>query len=242
VPAVYAAQRDSADAPLANPSLAFDAHGHPQYLSLADDGAHLYFEEQCYGTAGFSFLCYVTGDGGAFSLNATGPGETPSFAGPENYDYFHGFVTADAGAYYFVTRLEADGGFSSLEYGDQYLGDASLPQAVFATHQSLVGARNSFGPQPIALTSPASSMVLDNPIVSVDERTLYVSVTTASQSVPHIYAAQRDSATSSFGNFVALPELDSAEGEYPTWASPDGCRLYFTRVVNGQTDLFVASR
>jgi hypothetical protein len=45
-----------------------------------------------------------------------------------------------------------------------------------------------------------------------------------------------------FGSMTPIHELDSADGEYPSWISPDRCRLYLTRRVNGHWDLFVASR
>ena len=227
---------------LVQPSLALSANGHQQYLSLAGDGTHLYFEDKCYGTVGFAFLCYVDGDAGAFALNLTGPGETPSLGGPELYDYFHGFVTADAGSDDFVSRLEPDGGFSGYQYGADYYGDASLPQAVFMTRQAQDAALNTFGPQPLALTSATSASVIDNPVTSVDERTLYMSVTSSNQPIPHIYVAERSSTSAPFGDPTPHAELDSPEGEYPTWISPDACRLYFTRTINGQTDLFVATR
>jgi hypothetical protein len=45
-----------------------------------------------------------------------------------------------------------------------------------------------------------------------------------------------------FGTPTAVSELDSVDGEYPTWLSPDECRLYFTRLNGDQSDIFVASR
>jgi hypothetical protein len=45
-----------------------------------------------------------------------------------------------------------------------------------------------------------------------------------------------------FGALTPSHELDSTEGEYPTWISPDQCRLYLTRTVGGQTDIYMASR
>jgi hypothetical protein len=71
---------------------------------------------------------------------------------------------------------------------------------------------------------------------------MFVSTTTTTSPVPHIQSATRATTSDNFGALTPSHELDSAEGEYPTWLSPDQCRLYLTRNVGGQTDIFVASR
>jgi len=42
-----------------------------------------------------------------------------------------------------------------------------------------------------------------------------------------IWTASRTSTTGTFGQFANLGELNTAEQDFATWLSPDGCRLYF---------------
>ncbi len=57
----------------------------------------------------------------------------------------------------------------------------------------------------------------------------------------HIWTGTRSSLNEPFSNLTPVHELDST-GEYPTWFSDDGCRLYFTRGDFTQSALYVASR
>lgn len=240
-PDVYAVVRNDRSAPLSSPYAAFWVNGKQHYPSLVGYSKYLYFEDVCYGIVGYDLLCYVEGDGGTF-VSTGNTGAVPSFSGPEGYDYFHGYVTADAGSYYFVSRLEPDGGFTEWSWGDQNLQPDAAPrqQAIFSTHQA--GPKlDSFGADPVEVAAD-STLFLDNPVLSFDELGLYVSATTANDPIPHVLFASRATTSDAFGPLTPVHELDSPEGEYPSWLSPDGCRLYLTRVVGGQRDLYVASR
>jgi hypothetical protein len=54
--------------------------------------------------------------------------------------------------------------------------------------------------------------------------------------------ATRAATSEAFGPLAPIHELDSTEGEYPTWISVDQCRLYMTRKVAGKSNLYMASR
>jgi Tol biopolymer transport system component len=69
------------------------------------------------------------------------------------------------------------------------------------------------------------------PVVSADERTMYFGTARINQGYStQIWVAQRASSTSSFRAPTLVTELAAAGTyhDYPSWLSPDGCRLYFT--------------
>ena len=61
-----------------------------------------------------------------------------------------------------------------------------------------------------------------------------------------IYYATRADTNAGFSIPIPLTSINSATGEYPTWVSPDGCRLYFASRDReggvGNYDVYVASR
>ncbi len=78
----------------------------------------------------------------------------------------------------------------------------------------------------------APTVVLENavrPVLSSDERTMYFLEATNFQ----MSVATRPNADSRFGAGRAVEELASTDHErsWPDWLSPDGCRIYITRVV-----------
>ena len=137
----------------------------------------------------------------------------------------NGFVTGDASAYYFTSEVSADGGLYASDGGTQ-----PKDQAVFVTHRTNgVFDSNS-------LIAHDESFWIDNPVLSADELTMYVSTMAPNGSPRHIAVMTRSDKAVAFGPGVRLHELDSAEGEYPTRLSSDQCRLYITRFVDGQAD------
>ena len=144
-----------------------------------------------------------------------------------------GYVTSAATAYYFMAPSELDAGNPLLDAG----ADASPAYSVY---------REPIPPDVdsvlAVLTPTDSSIFVDHPIVTGDELTLYASEQTQSDPAPHVARATRASIDEPFGPLVPVHELDSADGEYPTWVSTDECRLYLARKVGGQWDAYVASR
>ena len=178
--------------------------------------------------------------GGSFFgiiLEASNAGLPPGRYGV-GYSIGDGFATPDRHGYYFVGPAN--------EYDDSGTGSARIYSARWSQDLEDAGTNlldDFIGAQthvPVLTTDP--SVAVDNPVPTSDELTLYVSTTSTTSLVPHIQVATRLSTSGSFGALTPIHELDSAEGEYPSWISVDQCRLYVTRKVGGQYDLFMASR
>lgn len=81
------------------------------------------------------------------------------------------------------------------------------------------------------------------PIVSEDERTIYWS--RIASGAYDIFVATRMSTDEPFSNVRPVGELNTNGGlEFPSWLSPDGCRLYYTFMQpdGNESDIFVASK
>ena len=80
------------------------------------------------------------------------------------------------------------------------------------------------------------------PVVSADELTLFFSSTRKADYA--IYVAKRSSTLGGFGEPKLIEKIHTPAIEYPNWISPDGCRLYFTRMQSNANkyDLFVTTR
>lgn len=215
----------------------------------------LRFESLCHDDIrpGEAPLCiYVPEDAGVwtdtgfiFNIDIAGSayGFGPFGAGFSTGD---GYVTSDASAYYFTGFTNSDGGLWQGIYPGPEAG--IVGQAVFVTrpypdyppYDDASYPPPDFATDPVRLTT--DPLIIDNPVLTEDELTMYASATTATDPVPHVYMATRSTTNDAFGAFTAIHELDSPEGEYPSWISPDRCRLYLTRRVAGQWDLFIASR
>lgn len=57
-----------------------------------------------------------------------------------------------------------------------------------------------------------------------------------------VWVAKRASLQASFGAPTHVPGLSSAGADFPSWVSPDGCRIYLASDRAGSMDIFVASR
>lgn len=66
------------------------------------------------------------------------------------------------------------------------------------------------------------------PVVSEDERFLYHSRTGAPGQKLDIFVGRRTTPADGFGRSILVPELSSQEDDYPTWVSPDHCRIYLS--------------
>jgi hypothetical protein len=81
------------------------------------------------------------------------------------------------------------------------------------------------------------------PVVTPDELTVYLCSTAAAGSNrdEDIWVQQRKVVTSPFDAAVNVTELNTAPLNFPSWISPDGCRLYFD-AGDMTRDLYVAER
>ena len=92
----------------------------------------------------------------------------------------------------------------------------------------------------LALADPAN---LGAPVVSPDGLVLYfASDREPTAGLIDIWMATRDGPTAQFGNLTRLDALNSDVQDYPSWISPDACRLYFTSKRDGPYELWVAER
>lgn len=77
------------------------------------------------------------------------------------------------------------------------------------------------------------------PVVTVDERYLYHNRLVDPATLENdIWVARRSTVADGFGKSVRVSELSTPYDEYPTWVSPDHCRIYFSsdRPTNASVD------
>ena len=261
---IYLTTRSSTSSPFAAP-LQLDALNNvlwgSVYPSVTADASAIFYESSCVSTitAVQSSYCLSVpyGDAAAdfgygiplFDVQVQAFNDVGKFG--IGFGAGDGFATRDGLGYYFVGPTVIDAGSSS----DGSVGDAapndgaiddsgsesgSLTYGIFASSEPTRSA-GFFSAAPVFAPSDPAILV-DDPVLSSDELTMFVSTTSATSAVPHIQSATRATTSDNFGPLTPSHELDSAEGEYPTWLSPDQCRLYLTRTVGGQTDIYVASR
>ena len=84
----------------------------------------------------------------------------------------------------------------------------------------------------------------NSPVVTPDELTLFFSSDRSGGAGGlDIYMTTRSTTADGFGEPVALTDLNTASIDTPTWISPDGCALYFSRAETGLGfQLYVATR
>lgn len=127
--------------------------------------------------------------------------------------------------------------FSSSRPRDGGSGLYRVYRSVFA------GA--SFRPAERAL--PGDEVDQRCPVVSSDARTLWLTrqAPEVNDGGPSIMVARRPDADAGFTGFTPVSELNVAPQQYPSWVSPDDCRLYYTRVVlspMARAEIWVAER
>ncbi len=264
---IYLTTRLSTSSPFASPlqlSAFNDVLWGSVYPSLTADASAIFYEGTCISTitAAQSFYCLSVPYGDAAAEFGYGlplfAVASQAFNGPGKFGIGYGagdgFATRDGLGYYFVGPTAADAGSngdsdgsigdaasdSDGSSGDAGLESGSLTYSIFASSETTTSA-GFFSATPVFAPSDPTVLV-DNPVLSSDELTMFVSTTSTTSSVPHVQSATRATTSDNFGSLTPVHELDSAEGEYPTWISPDQCRIYLTRTVGGQMDLYMASR
>jgi hypothetical protein len=82
------------------------------------------------------------------------------------------------------------------------------------------------------------------PVPSQDELTLYYGKKVMSETARQveIWVTQRASAQEPFDDGAAVSVLNTADYNYPSWISPDQCRLYFDIGSTASRDLYVVER
>lgn len=251
---IYRASRTTRSMPLKTPEVfpaQFDIN-QLTYIQLYPNlaGSWLLVESLCRNPQlqNQSPLCiYIPPDGGTTQTGFINDGIQPGIGpfGVGGFAFGDGFVTWSGNAYYFAGLTSDDGGLSG---GYNPLNDSGTPptgQAIFVARPThLDDPTSCYGCVPNSVTrlTAEATLLLDNPVTTADELTMYASATTSSDPTSHVYVATRASTNDPFIGFTPVHELDSSEGEYPSWISPDRCRLYLSRRVGGQWDVYVASR
>lgn len=137
------------------------------------------------------------------------------------------FATSGGTELWFASSRTADGGSGSVYH---------VYRSTFA------GA--SFRPPERVL--PADEDDQRCPVPSPDLRTLFLtrSRPDVNDGGPIIVVGRRDDPGRPFTTFAPVDELDVSPQQYPSWLSPDECRLYYTRVDGTplRAELWVAER
>jgi hypothetical protein len=79
------------------------------------------------------------------------------------------------------------------------------------------------------------------PVISLDKLTIYLGSNRGGAAVADIYKATRPKASGPFSTPTIVSELVSTTEQRPSWISPDGCRLYYSRGHN-PSRMYVASK
>jgi hypothetical protein len=113
-------------------------------------------------------------------------------------------------------------------------------------YRAPLGASGQFD-APVALSTLNTSAVEYFPTPTPDELTIYFASTRTDSTAKgyfDIWMARRASRADDFGPPVNVQELNTALEEFPSWISPDNCRIYFSRSTSGTSGerIYVAER
>ena len=91
------------------------------------------------------------------------------------------------------------------------------------------------------LNTPATET---GPVPTADGLVLYFGSSRDDPAATHldVWMATRPTKDAPFGTPTKLDALNTAEDDWPTWLSPDGCRLYLSTNRSGSYDVYVAQR
>jgi len=130
--------------------------------------------------------------------------------------------------------LAADGrellfaSFRNASSGDLFRA-ARFDDGGFGEPQVIGGVNNGAGEE-------------SHPVLSFDGLTLYFASDRGYATAPSIFVARRASVTSAFALPTVVDELFNNFSRFPSWLSPDDCRLYFVTVTDGRLVVEVALR
>lgn len=108
-------------------------------------------------------------------------------------------------------------------------------------------ARAVLGGSPVVTAVPISVPSLDVgiPVIDLNETLIYFAAFDHTNFLSYdIWTAKRAKATDPWSAPAPVTELNTAGFEGPSWVSPDGCALYFTRANNSGSDwdMYVARK
>jgi Tol biopolymer transport system component len=193
--------------------------GQPRYEEFpvpSADGTKLYYDV---GTGGSTQLVVATllADGGATNERILSP---PSYAN-----------STDRWTY--LSPSEDDLWFASVRE------DAGLAMLY---HAPRAGA--GFGAaQRVSIDDNVHEAAA--PVISADGRTLYFQSNRADVGnfgMRDVYMATRENPSAPFGSIRNVRELNTAFDDFPSWISPDGCRIYISSSRDGFFRIYVAEK
>jgi hypothetical protein len=119
---------------------------------------------------------------------------------------------------------------------DLYFASNRAIDGDFALYMAPVSTTAS----PVRLTTLDTPGIEDHPVVTSDGLRIYYCSNRAGKR--DIWTATRATKDRDFGDPVVVDDLSHVDDEYPSFVSPDGRRLYFTRRIATTTRLYVAER
>lgn len=180
-------------------------------------GLELFYDSN--GTGGMGSYDVWSATRQTTSVDFSNPGDLPAPVNGGTYDA-HPYVTPSGLVLYFVSTRGGN--------DDLYRATRSATNVPFV--MDTTGA----------LAAVSSSAHDWFPVVTLDERTIYFASDRGSSGNLDVYVATRVSTSDPFSVATPVAELNTPAGEYPSWISEDGCRLYMTSDRAGSQDLFVA--
>jgi Tol biopolymer transport system component len=223
LPDIYVATRSSREAGwgAAAPVNGINTNGPDYAPSVTDDGLTIFFTSDSAGTRG-----------GADIFSASRANVSNDFPAGTSLGALGVVNTAEAESDPYVLPNGKAIWFDVYNGpGDQEIYRAALGPAGFLPREKVLGV--------------GSAKIEAYPVVTPDELTLYFA---SNRTDPQgsgdydIYVATRTTTSASFGTPTILPLLNSAEADFPTWLSRDGCVLYLTRHASGNYDIYRAER
>jgi hypothetical protein len=186
--------------------------------TLPADGLTIYFT---FTSNGFNRIFRAFWSSATASFGAPAP-VTALNSTPSTSNNYAPYVLPDHRAIYFISTRSSGG---PQLYRAERTGDAFAPP-VLVTVENLPGR------------------VVNHPVVSADEKTLvFPSSDPGGNGDLDMWIATRSSITENFKSPTLLRELNTALHDQPGWLSPDGCTLYFSRMIDlDNTDIYVAHR
>jgi Tol biopolymer transport system component len=189
-----------------------------KWPSVTADGLSMYIESTVNGPFQI-FVSHRTTPAAQFS--------TPVLVANVNIGGTNGqtFILPDESALYFASKAETSGGTLDL-------------------FRAARGTGGQFG-VPVQISTINTRTDEVGPVPTADELTIYFAsgrTDSPAKGNLDIWRATRASRTANFNPPVSVEELNTSNEEVPDWLSPDLCRLYFTRNVSGNNNIYLATR
>lgn len=200
-------------------------------------------------------------------VNGIGRVSDPSVTGDNLQLYFSTSIATDAGtaiAIYTATRISGASAFSgaaSVTFDGAAFASTTQPYVLpngltlyfrgvpmSGTKNAIFRATRGSTGSLFEVDSPTSDLLttvndtdgVSLPVVSADELTIYF--TSGVDGARKVSTATRTAVDQPFGTVTDVTELDNYSVDEGSWLSDDGCRLYLSSNLDGNTHLYVATK